>query len=86
MKYLEIYVVDDRYSVPTLRFVDAKDEARARDVAEEILSESAHYLSVEVAQDGRTLFVATSAGRSKPPRGRGTSRVAFGLGNPSHGV
>ena len=66
MRSFEIYVFDDRYSVPTLHFVSAKDEARARDIAERILSESGHHLGVEVSEGGRALFLVGSCLARQP--------------------
>jgi hypothetical protein len=57
-----IYIEDDRYQVPTLRFLSARDEGRAREQAHSCLEESAHHLSVEVCHAGAVLFRLTRAG------------------------
>ncbi len=49
-------VHDDRYAVPTLEFVTAKDDMRARELAEKRLRASTHHLAVEVFEDDAMLF------------------------------
>jgi len=49
--------VDDRYSVPTLKFVQAADPERARAMAEQLLRESPHHRAVQVWEDETLLFV-----------------------------
>lgn len=51
----EIYVDDDRYSVPTLHLITASTLAHARDAAERILRESAHHLGAELRLEGERL-------------------------------
>ena len=51
----ELYVDDDRYSVPTLHLIAARDEAHAMAVAQARLDESHHHCGVELWQDGRRL-------------------------------
>ena len=58
MRNFEIYVFDNRYSVPTLNIATLVDEARAREVAERILQESDHHLGVEVSEEGRAFVHA----------------------------
>ncbi|HUZ13015.1 MAG TPA: hypothetical protein VMU93_09220 [Caulobacteraceae bacterium] len=52
----ELFVDDDRYSVPTLHLISAEDEARARMLAEGVWGESQHHLGVELRQSGERLF------------------------------
>jgi hypothetical protein len=66
LRSFEIYVFDDRYSVPTLHFVSAKDEARTRDIARRILGESDHHLGVEVSEEGCALFLIGSREARQP--------------------
>lgn len=56
MSTFELFIDDDRYSVPNLRFLAASDEARARTAAIQVLSESPHYRGVELFSDDRRLF------------------------------
>lgn len=51
----EIYVDDERYSVPTLHLITAATEAHAREVAERLLRESAHHLGAELRLAGERL-------------------------------
>jgi|HubBroStandDraft_4_1064222.scaffolds.fasta_scaffold1683448_1 hypothetical protein len=55
MQDFQFYVTDDRYSVPSFSVVVAKDAARAREMAEEMLG-NAHYRGVEVWRGERMLF------------------------------
>lgn len=64
----EIFVEDDRYSVPTLKLVSATDEAEALRLAESLLAASEHHLGVELCQDGRRL--AGLGSYAKEPRTR----------------
>lgn len=56
METYELYVVDDRYTVPTLVLHPAASAGRARAKATELLLASPHHLSVEVSREGVTLF------------------------------
>lgn len=56
MRDFELFIIDDRYSVATLRFATVRDEARARELAEGIVRESAHHVGVEVREADRLLF------------------------------
>jgi hypothetical protein len=58
----QVYVDDDRYSVPSLYLITADSEARARAMAEELLSGSDHHQGVELRQDGESLYVLGSFG------------------------
>jgi hypothetical protein len=49
-----LYIEDDRYSVPTLLFIIAADDAEAQRIAAEKLSEP-HHLAVEVREVEREL-------------------------------
>ena len=51
----EVYVDDDRYSVPTLHFIPAEHESMALKIARRLLDESPHHLGVEVCLEGRRL-------------------------------
>lgn len=56
MRSFEHFIADDRYSVPTITFVMAEDEARAREWAERFMRASPHVRGVEVSEGGRRLF------------------------------
>lgn len=52
MPDFEIFVDDDRYSVPSLYLITAPSEARARLTAEDVWRSSDHHLGVELRCDG----------------------------------
>jgi hypothetical protein len=54
----QFYVTDDRYSVPSLMFVQTKDEASAHDLAARLL-DNKNYHAVDVWQDDTRLFTLT---------------------------
>jgi hypothetical protein len=56
MRTFSCFVIDRRYSAPTLSFVVAPDETAAERLARQSLLESEHHLAVEVCEDGRELF------------------------------
>ena len=56
MRAFEIFVHDDRYSVPTLHLVPAAHESAARRLAEGLLLTSAHHHGVELWRDGEQLL------------------------------
>lgn len=60
MSTFELFINDDRYSVPNLRFLAASSEAWARTAAMQALSESPHHLGVELYSGDRRLFVQGS--------------------------
>ena len=56
MRTFQIYIDDNRYTVPTLHVATLTGEERALAIAEKLLAESEHHIGVEVAEDGRRLF------------------------------
>jgi hypothetical protein len=50
------HVHDDRYAVPTLEFVAAKDDIGVRALAKQRLRASQHHLAIEVFEDDALLF------------------------------
>ena len=52
----ELFVHDDRYSVPTLHLMSLAGLAVARTAAEALLSSSAHYLGLELCHDGEQIL------------------------------
>ena len=60
MPDFEVFIDDDRYTVPTLYLITANSEARARAEAEELLGASDHHQGVEVRQDGECIFALGS--------------------------
>lgn len=56
MRTYTFFIEDDRYGVPTLLFVTAKDERAARRRARAELADSPHYRGIEVREDDRLLF------------------------------
>ena len=66
----ELYVDDDRYSVPTLHLIMASTEAHAREAAERILKESAHHLGAGLRHGGERLAgLGSFATRRHPAAG-----------------
>ncbi len=68
MRDFQLIVTDDRYHVPSLLIVCTQDEARARTIAERVLAESPHHVSVEVLEYGRALFQLGLADRQSQQR------------------
>jgi thymidylate synthase ThyX len=62
MRTFSIFIEDRRYSAPTLQFVMAPDEDRARELARRELIASGEHLAIEVQENGRTLFREERAG------------------------
>jgi hypothetical protein len=56
MPTFEVYIDDDRYSVPSLYLITAVNDARARDIAQNLWRESLHHRGFEVCQEGERLF------------------------------
>ena len=61
----EIFVDDRRYAVPTLHLVSAEDEAAARQIAEQMVSESDHHVGAELCYEGRLLVSLGEFGASR---------------------
>jgi hypothetical protein len=62
MSAFEIFIDDDRYSVPTLKLITAETEAQARREAVSLLLASRHHLGVELCREGyRILGLGTLA-------------------------
>lgn len=55
MRAFELFIEDDRYTVPTLDIVTAHDAARALALAKERLEASPHHLGVEICEGERVL-------------------------------
>ena len=56
MRTFQIYIDDDRYTVPTLQIATLAGEAGALEIAERLLGDSDHHLGVEICEDGKPLF------------------------------
>lgn len=56
LQQLKFLVTDKRYSIPTLHFVQVRDERRARELAQKLLDESDHHQGVQVWTDDALLF------------------------------
>jgi hypothetical protein len=52
----EIYIDDDRYSVPSLYLITAPSDEQAQELCGEIWRESDHHLGVELRRDGERVF------------------------------
>ena len=69
MRTFSCFITDDRYSVPTLAFLIADDERRARQLARQRLMDSPHHLRIELLEDGRPVYSQhrQAQGRGRPP-------------------
>jgi hypothetical protein len=64
MLAFQFYVHDDRYTVPSLLFVEARSPERARVIAQEHLRSSPHFSKIDVHLGDERLFrVGASARR-----------------------
>lgn len=57
MHIYTLFVNDDRYTVPTIKFIVGEEFDQARSHATQLLAASPHHLSVEFDENGSTLFV-----------------------------
>jgi hypothetical protein len=64
LRTFQLFIDDDRYSVPTLQLFESEDEAAARARARELLAESAHHRGVEVCENGVSLFTCRAQSTS----------------------
>ena len=72
MADFEVYIDDNRYSVPSLYLITAQTDARARVIAKELLASGDHHQGVELRRDGERIFGLGSYGQSRQAtRGRG---------------
>jgi hypothetical protein len=67
MADFEVYIDDDRYSVPSLYLITALSDVRAQVVAEELWRSSEHHRGVELRSDGEPIFGAGTLGLSARP-------------------
>jgi len=67
MPDFEVYIDDDRYSVPSLYLITAPSDARARAMAEELLVSSDYHRGVELRRNGEHIFGLGSFGLSPQP-------------------
>jgi hypothetical protein len=51
-----LLTLDDRYSIPTMRFLTVASVPRARELAERILGGSSHHLGIEVWEGDVLVF------------------------------
>ena len=67
----ELYLDDDRYAVPTLHLIPARDEATALEIAARLLAESKHHRGAELCLgDERLAGLGTFATRRLPSEAR----------------
>jgi hypothetical protein len=64
MQAFQFYIQDDRYTVPSLLFVEARSPDRARAMAERHLRSSPHFSRIDVYLDDNRLFGVSTARRS----------------------
>jgi hypothetical protein len=62
MADFEVYIDDDRYSVPSLYLITAQNDAKARLAAQELLHSSDHHQGVELRRDGERIYGLGSFG------------------------
>jgi hypothetical protein len=77
MADFEVFIDDDRYSVPSLYLISAHNEARARAMADELLHASDHHHGVELRKDGESLYVLGSFAVLGAPRGESRNRQSL---------
>ena len=65
MGEFQIFVTDDRYSIPTLYIVEAASAARACELAEGIFAESRHHLGVEVFDEASCILTLGVVGTAR---------------------
>jgi hypothetical protein len=75
MTAFEVFVHDDRYSVPTLHLISAADEVGARETADELLRASPHHLGVELWCDGDQIAVLGACAERRRSAGGPTLRL-----------
>ena len=56
VRSFQFFIDDARSGAPRRFAVQARDEHRAREIAERILAESDHHLGVEVCENGTRVF------------------------------
>jgi hypothetical protein len=72
----ELYLDDDRYAVPTLHLIPARDQAGALEIAARLMGESRHHRGAELCLGGERLEgLGTFATRRLPAE---TRKVAQG--------
>lgn len=74
----EVFVHDDRYSVPTLYLISEATEAIAREAAEAMLRANPHHLGVELWGDGAQLAALGACDDRLGPRGDALRVAAAG--------
>jgi hypothetical protein len=55
MTTFELYVDDDRYSIPTLHLIENQSDERALAMAKVVWLDSEHHLGVELRRDGERI-------------------------------
>ena len=55
MRMFNLYIEDDRFTVPRLAFLTAEDERHAQELAKQQLEESPHHVGVEICEGDRVL-------------------------------
>lgn len=78
MQDFQFFVTDDRYSVPSLMFVQTRDLNAARTLAEQMLTH-AHYCAVEVWAGEVRLFTVERPAGYDPPRRRHVPRTVHSM-------
>jgi hypothetical protein len=73
MTAFELFVHDDRYSVPTLHLISAADDFDAREAADAMLRASPHHLGVELWRGGDQIVAIGACGERN--RGGDGSRL-----------
>ena len=66
MLTFELFLHDDRYSVPTLHLVTCVDLAAARAAAEAMLEAGVHHRGVEVCRGGEQLLTLGACAERRP--------------------
>lgn len=75
MTAFEVFVHDDRYSVPTLQLISADDDFEAREAAKALLRASPHHLGVELWRGGDQIAALGACGERRRETGGPGLRV-----------
>ncbi len=76
MQTYEIYIEDSRYSVPTLVFILAGSDTRAKARAAELLGQSPCHSSVDIWKAGRLLSTVRAHAKAAPGEGAPRSQIS----------
>jgi hypothetical protein len=77
LRDFQVFITDDRYSVPTLHIVQAASAEAALELARRLVAENLHHLGAEVCDEG---IVISSIGVVRTSRKPGDTSSPVGSG------